>query len=297
MIVIAGKSHPELAVSIASALNVSLIMANTKKFEDQELRIQIDGQLYDQDVVIVQSTSNPANDHLIELLLLADTAKRAGAQRIIAVIPYFGYSRQDRPSYSHGPISASLVARLIESSGISRVITMDLHSKQTEGFFNIGVQNFDALSLFAQLFKDTTNHIVVSPDVGGLTRAQKLAEILGLDLSVIDKSRSSNGECIMSSVIGDVSGKHCILIDDIVDTGATLNRACELLIQQNAKSVSACVTHAVFSKSCINQLENSKFDNFYVTNSIKHIKLPDKIKVIEISEVFVDALARGLRKL
>lgn len=290
MIIIAGKSHSELAKTIATKLSSPLIIANTQKFEDQELRIQVDGDLYEQDVVIVQSTSKPANDHLMELLLLADTAKRAGARRIIAVIPYFGYSRQDRPSYSNGPISASLVATLLESAGIDRVLTLDLHSKQIEGFFKIGVHNFDSTLLFAKLFENVENYIVVSPDIGGINRAQKLADLLGINLAVINKSRNVNGECVMNNMIGEINGKHCILIDDIIDTGRTLTRACELLLQKGALSVSACVTHAVFSGSCINNIEKSPFNKFYVTNSIKNEKLPNKIQLISISEIFIDAL-------
>jgi ribose-phosphate pyrophosphokinase len=291
MIIIAGKSHQELAKTIATKLSAPLIIANTKKFEDQELRIQVDGNLYEQDVVIVQSTSKPANDHLMELLLLADTAKRAGARQITALIPYFGYSRQDRPSYSNGPISASMVANLLEAAGINRVITLDLHSKQIEGFFRIGVLHFDALALFAKQFKNSNkDYIIVSPDVGGVTRAQKLADILELDIAIINKSRESNGDCVMNSVIGDVSKKNCILIDDIVDTSTTLIKACELLLQKNALSVCACVTHAVLSGNSIKNIENSPLTNLYVTDSIHNEKLPDKVKVITVSDIFIDAL-------
>jgi ribose-phosphate pyrophosphokinase len=292
MIIIAGSSHPELAKIIADKLDISLIMAQTKKFEDQELRIQLDGQLYERDVVIVQSTSKPANDHLMELLLLADTAKHAGARRIIAVIPYFGYGRQDRPSYSHGPISASLVSTLLEASGIDRVVTLDLHSKQIEGFFKIGVQNFDPLELFASSFKNKENHIIVSPDIGGLSRAEKFADMLGLELAVINKKRTAEGKCIMNNIIGDVKDKNCIIIDDIIDTGGTIIHACELLLQKQAKSVSACITHGVFSGSCLQNIEDSPIDNFYITNSIKQTNLPKKIQVLSISDIFVDELRK-----
>ena len=291
MIIVAGTSHVELAEAIALGLRCRLIIAQIKKFEDQELRIQVDGNLYEQEVVIVQSTSKPANDYLIELLLLADTAKRAGARRIIAVIPYFGYSRQDRPSYSHGPISASLVATLLEASGVDRVLTLDLHSKQTEGFFKIGVQNFDTITLFANLFCDKENQIVVSPDVGGVMRAQKLADMLNVELAVINKTRLTDGRCVMNNIIGDVANKNCIIIDDIIDTGGTLCRAAELLIENKAKSVSACVTHGVFSGSCINLIENSSFSNFYITNSIKHYNLPRKTQVIKVADIFIHALS------
>ncbi len=290
MIIIAGNSHPILAKGIATKLNAPLVIANTKRFEDQELRLQIDGDFNEQDVVIVQSTSKPANDHFMELLLLADTVKRAGARRIIAVIPYFGYGRQDRPSYNHGPISASLVARLIESAGIDRVITLDMHSKQSEGFFRIGVQNLDPLALFAKLFNSSEKYVVISPDIGGVARAQKLAKLMSADLGVINKTRGRSGECIMSEVIGNVADKHCILVDDIIDTGGTLCLAAELLMQRGAKSVSACVTHAVLSGDCKERIINAPFNKFYLTNSIMHNDIPNKIQVIKIDDVFVRAL-------
>lgn len=290
MIIIAGNSHPMLANAIATNLSVPFSIANTERFEDQELRIQIEGDFNEQDVVIVQSTSKPANEHFMELLLLADTVKRAGARRIIAAIPYFGYGRQDRPSYNHGPISASLVARLIESSGIDRVITLDMHSKQSEGFFRIGVQNLDPSSLFATLFRELENCIIVSPDVGGFARAQKLATLMSADLAVINKTRTSSGKCIMNEVIGDVNGKNCILVDDIIDTGGTLCTASELLIQKGARSVSACVTHAVLSGECKQRVINAPFNKFYVTDSIMHNNMEDKIQVITIADIFVDAL-------
>ncbi len=269
-----------------------VITAHTKKFADQELHVQIDYDLHNQDVAILQSTSKPVNDHLMELLLIADTAKRAGARRIIAIIPYFGYSRQDRPSYNLGPISASLVATLIEASGVDRVITIDLHSRQSEGFFKIRVQNLDPLLLFTPLFKGINNCTVVSPDIGGLPRAQKLTGCLGVDLAVINKSRKQDGECIMSEVIGDVADKSCVLVDDIVDTGETLCQAATLLRQKGARSVSACVTHAVLSGECISRIERSSFDKFYITDTINALPLPDKIQVITISGIISDALKR-----
>ena len=290
VIIIAGNSHPVLAGAIARKLSLSLSVANTKKFEDQELRIQIEGDFNGQDVVIVQSTSKPANDHFMELLLLADTVKRAGASRIIAIVPYFGYGRQDRPSYKHGPISASLIARLIESSGIDRVITLDLHSKQSEGFFRIGVQNLDTSSLFLDLFKELDDYIIVSPDLGGLVRAQKLANLASADLAVINKVRTLSGECIMNDVLGNVKDKNCILVDDIIDTGRTLCTAANLLIEKGAKSVSACVTHAVLSGECNKRISAVPFNKFYVTDSIMHESVLDKIQVVSVVGILSNAI-------
>ena len=293
MIIIGGSSHLVLAKQVSDKLGCDYIIANTKKFADQELKVQIDKDLYAQNVIILQSTTRPANDHLMELLLLADTAKRAGCNGITAVIPYFGYSRQDRPSYEYGPISASLVARLIETSGIDKVITIDMHSRQSEGFFKIGVKNLDPTDLFTKEFKRHNNYIIVSPDVGGLPRARMLASKLGTDLAILNKSRNFQGECIMSEVIGNVIEKDCIIIDDIADTGGTLCEAVKLLKQCGAKSVSACISHAVFSEDCIDKIDQAGFAEFFITDTIYHKELPSFIKVIPISGFIADAISYG----
>ena len=291
MIILSGTSQPHLAKRIASILNVKCIQANVQHFEDQELRIQVTDSLYEEDVVIVQSTSRPANDHLLELLLLVDTVRRAGVRRIIVAIPYFGYGRQDRPSYDHGPISASLIARLMEAAGIDRIVTLDLHSRQSEGFFTVGVQNLNPMELFAPIFADRKDCLVVSPDVGGLIRAQPFSVKLGTGLVVINKTRTKEGDCQMSDVIGDVVGKHCILIDDIVDTAGTLCKAAELVMKKGAKAVSACVTHAVLSRNAAEVISKSAIKKLYVTDSIVHVGLPKKIQVISIDELFAATLS------
>lgn len=296
MIIIAGNSHTKLAEDIAKKLDVELILANTRKFEDQELKVQIGKDLYEEDVVIIQSTAKPANDHLMELLLLADTAKRAGAKRIISVIPYFGYSRQDRHSYKHDPISASLVARLIESSGIDNVITLDLHSKQSEGFFKNGTENLDPSQLFISAFNDKKNYIVVSPDIGGLTRAQRMANLLGVDLAVLNKSRVSSGDCVMLEVIGNVTGKDCIIVDDIMDTGNTIFKAANLLSERGANSVSVCITHAVFSGYCVKKIEKHNFKKFYITDTIKQDDVPSNINVVSVNNLIIEALKKFVSK-
>lgn len=290
MIIIGGSSHPVLARKLANKIGCDYIIANTKKFADQELKIQINKDLHNEDVIILQSTTKPANDHLIELLLLADTAKRAGCNSITAVVPYFGYSRQDRPSYEYGPISASLVARLIETSGIDKLVTIDMHSKQSEGFFKIGVKNLDPSDLFVDLFKKNSNYIVVSPDVGGLPRARVLASKLRTNIAIINKTRNSDGKCLMLDVIGNVAGKDCIIIDDIVDTGGTLCEAAKLLNQNNANSVSACITHAVFSENCLDRISQVGFAKIFITDSIYHQKLPSFINVIQICDLIVKAV-------
>jgi ribose-phosphate pyrophosphokinase len=290
MIIIGGSSHPILAQQVAEMLGCDYIIANTRKFADQELKIQINMDLFQQNVVILQSTTRPANDHLMELLLLADTAKRSGCLSIRAVIPYLGYSRQDRPSYEYGPISASLVARLIEASGIDRVITVDMHSKQSEGFFKIGVKNLDPTDLLINKLQENNNYIVVSPDVGGLPRARVLASKLATDFAIINKIRDANGKCTMSDVIGNIAGKDCMIIDDIVDTGGTLCEAVRLLKHNGANSVSAYITHAVFSDNCVRRIEQAGCAEFFITDTIYHQTLPSFIKVIPTNKLIVQAL-------
>jgi ribose-phosphate pyrophosphokinase len=290
MIIVAGNSHFRLARDIARRMPAKFAIANTKKFDDQELKVQLDGELYEKEVMIVQSTSKPANDHLMELLLLADTARRAGAKNIIAIIPYFGYSRQDTASYAHEPISANLVARLIETAGIDTVMTIDLHSKQSEKFFKIGLCNLDPVPLFVSKFACRDDYVVVSPDAGALPKAKVFAMVLQVELVMMSKSRRPDGECIMTELVGQVKGKHCIIVDDIVDTGSTLYRATALLRENGARLVSSCVTHGVFSTDALDKLKQANFDCFYVTDTINHSNLPSFITVIPIAELIASAL-------
>ena len=274
MIIIAGSNHSSLAYSIANKISAPFIQAN----------------VYNQDVVIVQSTSKPANDNLLELLLLADAAKRAGANKITAIIPYFGYSRQDRISSDHEPISASLMAKLIEASGIEHVITLDLHSKQIEDFFNISIDNINVQNLFLPLFQDGKEYIVVSPDIGGMMRAQKFSQALGSGFAVINKIRDKNGDCNMSGALETIANKHCILVDDIIDTGKTICKAADLLMEKGALSVKACVTHGVFSGNAIELVANSNINEIFITDSIIHKNLPSKFKIISVSDILANCL-------
>jgi len=293
-VIIAGQSHPKLAMQVAQAIGCKLIMANTQKFANEEFQLQINGDLYDKEVILLQSISWPANDHLMELLFLADAVKRAGGRHIVAVVPYLGYSRQDRSTYDYGPISASLVARLIQTSGIDRLITLDIHSKQIEGFFKIGVKTLETHSLFisdACFYNiNNENSVVVSPDIGGLLRARKFAEHLGSDLAVINKKRTLQGKCMSLEVIGKVGDKHCIIIDDIIDTGNTLCNAARLLIEKGARSVSACVTHAVLSDKSIEKIERIGFSQFLITDTIFHQNYPSFIQLQSTAGLIASAL-------
>jgi len=289
MIVIAGSNSLKLAKEIANEISVSCIVPEVKYFEDKELSIKIDAALNKKKVIIVQSTSKPANDHLMELLLLVDAAKRAGARKIIAVIPYFGYARQDRISQINSPISASLVAALLEAAGVKQIITLDLHSKQIEGFFNISVQNIEPIKLFLP-YIESNQEIIVSPDLGGALRAQKFSNLLSCDLAVINKTRDSENKCIMHGIMGDVKNKHCILIDDIIDTGNTIYKAAELLKQEGALSIKAFITHAVLSNKAQALLEKSYIDKIFITNSITQENLGHKFKILSITKIISDSL-------
>lgn len=289
MKIISGLSNPGLAARIAKEIKAELLTAKIDNFNDSELRVQIDGDI-GKDIIIVQSTNTPVNDHLMELLLLADTAKRAGATNIIAVIPYFGYSRQDRCTHKNGPISASLVIKMIEAAGITHVVTLDLHSAQLEGVFNIPITNLSTETIFFPISKNKENIIVISPDIGGIARARNYSSLLGTDLVIVNKTRDLNNICSMSEVIGDVTDKNCIIIDDIVDGASTLCMATDLLLQKGAKSVEAIITHAVLSQGAISKIENSKVTKIYITDSIYHQNLPNKFSVLPIHKVISSVL-------
>lgn len=292
MKLISGSSNRNLASRVAHELNIELLETKINSFGDGELRVQIDGQI-DSDIVILQSTNTPVHDHLMELLLLADAAKRARAHNITAIIPYFGYSRQDRCTYKNGPISSSLVIKMIEVSGINRVITLDLHSSQLEGVFNIPVNNLGTEDIFLHLKKDKKNTIIVSPDIGGISRARKYSLLYNTELAIINKSRDLDNICSMNQIIGDVKGKNCLIIDDIIDGASTLCMATDLLIQKGASSVSAIITHAVLSQDAIKRVENSRIEKIHITDSIFHQHLPRKFIIVNSHKLIASAIIRA----
>jgi ribose-phosphate pyrophosphokinase len=284
MKIISGSSNPNLAKRISKAIGFELLHTQIDNFDDGEIRVQVFDNI-GKEVIIVQSTSTPVNNHLMELLLLADTAKRSGAYNIVAIIPYFGYSRQDRCTYKHGPISASLVIKMLEASGIAEIITLDLHSNQLEGMFDIPVKNLSTESIFFPLLKNKKNIIIVSPDIGGISRARNYSSLLGSDLAIINKSRDTNNIPSMSEIIGNVQGKNCIIIDDIIDGASTICMATELLLANGAAAVEAVVTHAVLSGDAISKIEQSSIKNIYISDSIHHQYLPEKFKVLTVHEL------------
>ncbi len=277
---IAGNANLTLAkaisrrMSLHRGLHVGLVDARVERFNDQEIFVEVYENVRGEDMFIIQPTSNPANDNLMELLIMADALRRSSASRITAVIPYFGYARQDRRSKARTPISAKLVANMIVEAGIERVLTMDLHATQIQGFFDIPVDNLYASPIFAidiqHHFKnDMQDIMVVSPDVGGVARARELAKRLNAPLSIVDKRREKAGEVAEMTVIGSVSGKKCIIVDDIVDTAGTLCKAAEVLVENGASEVHAYITHGVLSGPAVERIGNSVMKSLVVTDSIE----------------------------
>jgi ribose-phosphate pyrophosphokinase len=298
MKLIACNSNRDLAEGVAQHLKIPLANANIRTFADNEIFVEILENVRGEDVFVLQSTSKPANDHLMELLITIDALKRGSAKRITACIPYFGYARQDRKSGPRTPISAKLVADLVTTAGANRVLTLDLHAGQIQGFFNIPVDNLFVTPLFE---KDIQQHLpaegllIVSPDVGGLVRARALAKRLSSGLAVIDKRREKPGVSEVMNVIGDVKGFHCILTDDIIDSAGTVCNAAAAVMEAGALSVRAYVTHGVFSPPALERIMHSCLQEVVVTDSIlrtEDVKKCPKIRQIPLAPLFAEAIER-----
>lgn len=298
MKVFAGNSNRRLAESICSYLNVPLGKASVRRFADQEIFVEIQENVRGEDVFILQSTSYPTNDNLMELLIMIDAFRRSSARRITAVLPYFGYARQDRRASGRTPISAKLVANLITEAGADRVLTLDLHAGQIQGFFDIPTDNLFAIPVIARDIKakyELENVMVVSPDVGGVVRARALGKRLGSLLAIVDKRRDRPGESEVMNIIGEVDGKDCILIDDIVDSGGTLCNAAEALLTNGAKSVTAYITHGVLSGGAVARVSSSKLKELVITDSIQptqEIQSAPNIRVISTDALIGEAINR-----
>ena len=298
MKILSCNSNLPLADSISKELNLKLVNAEVKRFSDMEVFVEVKENVRGEDMFVIQSTSYPANDNLMELLVTLDALRRASAKRITAVIPYFGYARQDRKSGPRTPISAKLVANLITSAGADRVLTMDLHAGQIQGFFDIPTDNLFAAPVFVKDIKDKYSDvptIVVSPDVGGVLRARAIARRINAGLAIIDKRREKPGASEVMNIIGDVSKHHCILVDDIVDSGGTLCNAAQALVSAGAISVDAYVTHGVLSGSAVSRVLNSPLQNLVTTDSIQAtepIKLASNIRQISIATILGEAIRR-----
>ncbi len=301
MKLIAGNSNAPLAQSMADYLNVKLTEATIRRFSDQEIFVEVQENVRGEDVFLIQSTSAPANDHIMELLITLDALKRASARRVTVVIPYFGYARQDRKPGPRTPITAKLVANLITSAGADRVLTVDLHAGQIQGFFDIPLDHLYARPVIVsdikkQFAKDLPNVMVVSPDVGGVVRARSLAGKIGADLAIVDKRRERANASEVMNIIGDVTGRDCVLFDDIVDTAGTLCNAATALLEKGAKSVSAYVTHGVLSGPAIERVEKSSLTSLVVTDSIKPSDAAKNCKNIRFLSI-APLLAEGIRRI
>jgi ribose-phosphate pyrophosphokinase len=299
---VSGNSNKTLAQGISDYLAVPLTKGVCRRFADMEVFVEIEENVRGEDVFIVQSTSFPANDNLMELLILIDALKRASARRITAVIPYYGYARQDRKPGPRTPISAKLVANLIERAGADRVMTLDLHAGQIQGFFDIPTDNLFAAP---EIVRDMKNHFelgnlcIVSPDVGGVVRARSLAKRIDAPIAICDKRRERPGESEVMNVIGDVSGRTCVLLDDIVDSGGTLVNAANALLKNGAQSVSAYITHGVLSGGAVSRIQNSEMKSLVLTDSIEPteaVLAAPNIRVLPIASLIGEAIARTSRE-
>ncbi len=295
---VAGNSNPRLAEAIAARLRVPLAKAVVRRFADMEIFVEILENVRGADVFVIQSTSYPANDHLMELLIIIDALRRASARRITAVVPYFGYARQDRKPGPRTPISAKLVANIITHAGADRVLTLDLHAGQIQGFFDIHTDNLYAAPVMVRDIKerfDLSKVMVVSPDVGGVVRARGLAKRIGAPLAIIDKRRERAGDSEVMNVIGEVDGRTCILVDDIVDSGGTLVNAAEALLGHGATEVFAYITHGVLSGGAVARTTASQLQELVITDSIQPteaVRVADNIRVLSIASLIGDAIGR-----
>ena len=299
MKLLAGNSNRTLAEAVASHLDLPLTRAQVKRFSDNEIFVTIDENVRGEDVFVIQSTSYPANDNLMELLICIDALKRASARRITAVMPYFGYARQDRKTGGRTPISAKLVANLITRAGADRVLTMDLHSGQIQGFFDIPTDNLVSAPLMAGDIKAhyarTDELLIVSPDVGGVVRALAVASRLNAELAIVDKRRSGPGKSEVANIIGDVEGRRLILFDDIVDSAGTLCNAAQSLMDAGAVEVSAYVTHGVLSGAAYDRVQNSVLKELVITDSIEataQVAGASKIRMVSCAALIGEAIRR-----
>jgi ribose-phosphate pyrophosphokinase len=297
LVIFAGNSNPELAQDICRHIGIKLGDAEVKTFSDGEIQIEIRENVRGKDVFILQSTCAPVNDHLVELLLMIDAFKRASAQRITAVIPYFGYARQDKKVAPRVPISAKLIADLVERAGANRVITMDLHAGQIQGFFGVPVDNLFAAPVLLQYIRENlgNNTVIVSPDAGGVERARAFAKRLKAQLAIIDKRREAPNQAEAMNVVGDVEGKIAVILDDMVDTAGTLSEGAQALLDHGAAEVHACCSHAVLSGPAVDRINDSVIRTLVVTNSIPSghgAKSSDKIRVLSISKLLAEAIHR-----
>ena len=298
MRIIAGNSNLPLSKSVAEYLGENLTNASITRFADDEVYVEIKENIRGEDVFVMESLSYPANDNIMELLVMIDALKRASAKRITAVIPYYGYARQDRKPGPRTPISAKLVANLITTAGADRVLTLDLHAEQIQGFFDIPTDNLFAGPVFSKDIKEKyeiSNLVAVSPDIGGVVRARAIANKIGASIAIVDKRRPRAGECEVMNIIGDVKGKDCIILDDIIDSAGTICNAADKIIDLGANSITSYVTHGVLTGKALEKISASKLTELVITDSINNqekLKACEKIRSISISDLLGEAIKR-----
>src|SRR5215475_5924438 len=296
LMVFTGNANPKLAQKVAKQLNIQLGKATVSKFSDGEVMVELLENVRGKDVFVLQSTSEPTNDHLMEMMIMVDALRRSSAARITAAIPYFGYARQDRrPRSARVAISAKIVANMLEVAGVERVLTMDLHADQIQGFFDIPVDNIYASPVLLTDVKSKaySDLVVVSPDVGGVVRARALAKQLGCDLAIIDKRRPKANVSEVMHVIGEIDGRNCVIMDDMIDTAGTLVKAAEVLKERGAKSVYAYCTHAVFSGPAIERIKGSALDEVVITNTIPlsdAARSTPKVRQLSVAFLFAETI-------
>ncbi len=298
MKVLAGTSNSKLCKDIARQLKLKLVNSNIKRFADGEVYVEINENIRGNSIFVIQSTSNPANDNLMELLICIDALRRSSAKNITAVIPYFGYARQDRKVVPRTAISAKLVSNLITNAGANRILSVDLHAGQIQGFFDIPVDNLFATPIFARYLKNKmkiNNLICVSPDVGGVERTRALSRRLNASIAIIDKRRPAPGKSEVMNIVGNVKNKNCVIVDDIIDSGGTIVNAAKALKEKGAKDVYVFITHAVLSGQAVNKIENSQIKKLVTTDTIdnsKKIRLSKKIQIISLAPMISEAMKR-----
>ena len=292
--IFSGSANVEFAKKISKYLSLPLSNAGVKRFSDGEISIQIDESVRGKDVFIIQSTCAPANDNLMEVLILTDALRRSSANSITAIIPYFGYARQDRKAMPRVPITAKLVANLMQTAGIDRVATIDLHAGQIQGFFDIPVDNLYGSIVFNQYIQEKhfKNPIIASPDIGGVARARSVAKHLGLDIVIVDKRREKANESEVMNIIGDVEGKEVILVDDIIGTAGTIVKAAQAFKERGARAVMACCTHAVLSGPAYERISSGALDELVVTDTIPLKEPNERIKVLSVAPIFGEVIRR-----
>ncbi|ACJ74889.1 ribose-phosphate pyrophosphokinase [Thermosipho africanus Ob7] len=301
MKIFSGNANRELAIKVSEYIGTRLADCEVGRFADGEINVKIGETVRGHDTFIIQPTCPPVNENLMELLIMIDALKRASANSIAVVIPYYGYARQDRKAKGRDPITAKLVANLLTVAGATRVMTVDLHSEQIQGFFDIPLDNLWSFPIFAKKLKEDKivddDYVIVSPDVGGVKRARQFAERLGGPLAILDKRRPKDNVAEILNIIGEVEGKTAIIVDDIADTARSLVNAAKAIKEKGAKRVIACITHPVLSDGAIERIQNSEIEKIYISDSISHSNLPDKFSVVSLAPLLGEAIVRVRKNL